>query len=166
MNETNKARAKALMLRQLMRRASDEGVSCTAQALLATLIAESWPSGKWWYTKLGHPVLMARLGIARNTLRKAGAELEIAGLVKCKPGHGHRITTWALAELNDQPTVQTPRVGVPVDPQRVNLKPLRVSESAQGRVNLRPRVGVPVDPQRGLKLTPLQSTKIYSEAKC
>lgn len=153
----NRAKAKALMLTELMRVAGDEGCTPTAQAVLAIVIAESWPNKKHWCAKLGYPVLEHRLGVARNTIRKATRELELANLVRMKPGSGQRISLWQLPNIpSNRGSISTPGGG--------NLRPLRGSTSTPPGVNLRPRGGQSQHPQRVNLEPPIQDNKIYSGA--
>lgn len=88
--------AKALLLRDALRIASQAKVSAQAQALLAVLIAEAWPAGSAWSAKLGFPVLTQRLGCSRDSLRRWAAELEQAELLRRQPGKQHRLSNWTI----------------------------------------------------------------------
>lgn len=90
------ATAKAKLIRNGLRCASEEGVSAQAIALLATLIAESWPEGRRWVARLGLDLLAKRLGASRDSVRRWANELESANLLRREEGHGRAVTRWHI----------------------------------------------------------------------
>jgi len=144
----NRAKSKALVITQLMRIASNEGVSINAQALLATIIAESWPVGSNWQAKLGYPVLEERLGIKRNTIRRAIQELELARLIRFAPGHGHRISVFRLAKVSGAEEANLTPEQRGHQRTRGRGRPLRGATHDPSPVHPRPREGSPMTPQR------------------
>lgn len=147
------AKAKALVLTQLMRIAANEGCSPTAQALLAIIIAEAWPDKREWIARLGYPVLEHRLGVARNTIRRAAHELELADLVRFRPGRGQKISMWQLARLNLEQRLE-----------RGHQRPLRGVMGDPSRGQMSTGEGSPATPLRGHGRPLIQDNKIYSGA--
>lgn len=96
------APAKAKLLTMALRAAAHEGASPQAQALLAILIAESWPEDRLWIARIGWPVLERRLGASRRTLRRWAEELDELDLVQRIPGDGRRLTQWGIFRRNDR----------------------------------------------------------------
>lgn len=107
------AHAKAKLLTEALRLASQLNASPQAQALLATLIAESWPAGDIWEARIGWPVLERRLGATRNTLRRWAAELDQLDLVQRMPGDGRQLTRWGLFRRG---AAHAPPGGAPTHP--------------------------------------------------
>lgn len=99
------ATAKAKLLRDALRCATGSGASAQAQALLATLIAESWPEdlkdgSTGWVATMGYPLLRRRLNTSQASIRRWCNELLECNLVIKHPGDGRRITRWLIARDN------------------------------------------------------------------
>jgi len=80
--------AKAKLLREALNTASTLGLSTTAHALLAHLIADAWPRGSSWVATTPQATLANRLGIHRGNVARATAEL--APVVLYTSGRGTR----------------------------------------------------------------------------
>lgn len=89
--------AKALLIRNALREAAARQVSAQAQALLAVLVAESWPQGNAWQARLGLDLLAERLSASRASIQRWARDLEQAQLVRRKVGDGARVTRWTIA---------------------------------------------------------------------
>ncbi len=88
--------AKALLIKRALQDASDAGISAQAQALLALIVAESYPKGRDWVTVLGLDIIAARLNTSRKSIQRWARELELSQLVRRRQGDGARVTRWTV----------------------------------------------------------------------
>lgn len=130
--------AKAKLLTRLLNQASRAGVSVTAHAVLAHLIADAWPSplGSAWSASTPIGTLANRLGVGDKTIRRAVRELELAELVKCRIGGGKQPSVYLLVCSEPAPRSQVggvspvggppshPREGPPPTHDRTPLPPM------------------------------------------
>jgi len=91
--------AKAKLLTRDLNQASRAGVSVTAHAVLAHLIADAWPTpeGSAWSARTPIATLANRLAVSSDTVRRAVRELEVAELVRCRVGGGKQASVYLFA---------------------------------------------------------------------
>lgn len=94
--EPNKAKAKALLLRDAMRDAGNAGISAQAHAVLAIVIAEAWPKGSGWEATITLAELERRLSASKRSVKRWADELESAELVRRRPGRMQVSTRWTV----------------------------------------------------------------------
>ena len=118
MKKTSKAQAesKAKLIRNKLRQATHRQVSPQAQAVLAIMVAESWPvtftnNNKNWQATIGYPMLAVRLGCSKSSAKRWANELWTSGLVLKKQGGGREVTKWLMIN---------PQEGAPMTTQRAH----------------------------------------------
>jgi DNA-binding transcriptional MocR family regulator len=121
------AYSKALLLRDCLREAARTEVSPIAQAILAILIAESWPIERTqlWSVQMSHSRLATRLGRSKSTIKRAIAELKEVRFVRVLPGRIKTVSRFVIDPWFVVPDRSTsePREGSQVSPQRVHQRP-------------------------------------------
>jgi hypothetical protein len=143
--------AKALLIKRALQAASDAGISAQAQALLALIVAESYPKGRDWVTVLGLDIIATRLNTSRKSIQRWARELELSQLVRRRQGDGSRVTRWTVggdARVTPGMTPTTPGVDTTVPGGVTPVSPVSVISKLTG--------DAPPLPARGGQVVPDQ----------
>ncbi len=101
--------AKAVLLRDALRHASQLQLSARAHAVLAHLVAEAWPRGSRWAVRISQQTLAHRLACSTDSIKRALAEI-VPELVQQHNGRARTVSLFVIREVR----TRAPSEGAPV----------------------------------------------------
>jgi len=116
-----RAYAKSRWSRNLMRAAGRQQLSARAQAILAHLVIESWPTRdrRDWETRISQRELANRLDCSMSSVKRAIGELVLSSLLVLAPGRVRVVSRyrlcWWLADAPPQRVLYKSPVLSPVE---------------------------------------------------
>jgi hypothetical protein len=123
--------AKAKLLASALMAASRAQLDTNAFALLALLIAESWPMDDGWATSIARSTMAQRLSCSTRTIDRARDALTAAGLIDHRPGDARHASMFVIccSATGDTLAVSpvTPQQCHPCHPRSVTRDTLAVS---------------------------------------
>lgn len=112
--------AKAKLLQLALNNASRARVSVSAHALLAHVVADSWPSDDGWACHTSQASFATRLATTIHTIRRLALELDAAGVALYRAGRGTRRSRFVVPAQALAPTLHGRRE-VPAPAQGLTL---------------------------------------------